>query len=118
MATTTTVSPVFAQTVEALIKAEVIALLRAGTPHLPREVLVIAPYEKGTGDGSGDALFRFVQYDDLPASTGDLVEGVTPAGQQLVSSVLNFSASQKGDYVKVSDVFAMQSPADIPVIMV
>src|SRR6476469_1193645 len=117
MAITTTASPEFAQTVTALIKAEIIANLRTGLPHLPREVMTIASYVAGTGDGSGDASFRFVSFKDIPANTADLVEGVTPAGQTLASEILNFTASQKGDYVKVSDVFAMQSPADIPSIM-
>ena len=42
MAITTTASPQFAQTVEALIKAEIVANLRTGLPHLPREVMVIS----------------------------------------------------------------------------
>jgi N4-gp56 family major capsid protein len=118
MATTTTASPQFASTVTALIKAEIVALLRNGLPHLPREIMVICPYVKGTGDGTGDALFRLVNYLDIPANTADLVEGVTPAGKELTSDILEWKASQKGDFVKVSDVFAMQSPADIPKIMV
>lgn len=118
MAVTTTATADFANTVTALIKAEIVALLRTGLPHLPREVMVLASYQQGTGDGTGDALFRFVQYKDLPANTTDLVEGVTPAGQALLSEILNFKSSQKGDYVKVSDVFSMQSPAEIPAIMV
>src|SRR6478735_6160508 len=118
MAITTSASPQFASTVEALIKAEIIANLRTGLPHLPREVMVISSYVQGTGDGTGDALFRHVSYKDLAPNTTDLVEGVTPPGETLASEILEFKASQKGDYVKVSDVFAMQSPADIPSIMV
>jgi N4-gp56 family major capsid protein len=118
MAVTTTASPQFASTVTALIKAEIVALLRNGLPHMPREVMVISSYVAGTGDGTGDALFRHIQYKDIPANLADLVEGVTPGGQELQSEFLEFKASQKGDYVKVSDVFAMQSPADIPSIMV
>ena len=80
--------------------------------------MTIASYVAGTGDGSGAASFRFVAYKDLAPNTADLVEGVTPAGETLASEVLNFVAKQKGDFVKVSDVFALQSPADIPSIMV
>src|SRR5262245_21434915 len=111
MAITTSASPQFATTVEALIRAELIANLPTGLPHLPREVMVVATYAKGTGDGTGDGLFRFVAYKDLAPATADLVEGVSPAGQTLASEILQFTTSQKGDVVRVSDIFAEQSPA-------
>jgi len=116
IATTTANSGNFNKTVTALIKAAVIETLRAGLPHLPAGlgsgIVVPASYVKGTGDAAnpGKALFRFIDFEDLDPNTTPLSEGVTPDGQDLDTVYQEFTASQYGDVVRLSDVFAMQTP--------
>ena len=113
MAATTTSIANFGSTVTDLIRAEIIANLRDGLPHLPREVMVTASYVKGT-----DGTFRFVKFADLPPNTTPLVEGVTPGGQLLDVDFDQFDVDQHGDVVRSSDEFAMKSPADVIATMV
>lgn len=113
MAATTTAIGNFGSTVTDLIRAEVIANLRDGLPHLPREVTVFGTYVKGT-----DGTFRYVKFADLPANTTPLVEGVTPTGQLLDVDFDQFDVDQHGDVVRSSDEFAMKSPGDVIATMV
>ncbi len=111
MATLTTATNNFSKTVVDLISQQILDSLRAGLPHLPNEVAVLASHVKGT-----DGVFRFINYGDFPADTTSLTEGVAfPLAneQTLAIDYDEFTALQKGGVVRSSDLALIESPHDM-----
>lgn len=111
MATLTTATTNFSKTVTDLIAQQILDALRAGLPHLPAEVAVMANHIKGT-----NGVFRFIAYPDFPPDTTTLTEGVEfPSGseQTLAIQYDDFTALQKGGVVRSSDLALIQSPHDM-----
>lgn len=113
MASLTTATANFSKTVTDLISQQILEALRAGLPHLPAEVAVVANHLKGT-----NGVFRFIGYPDFPPDTTSLVEGTqfpTANEQTLAIEYDDFTALQKGGVVRSSDLALIQSPHDMVV---
>lgn len=52
---------------------------------------------------------NFARYDDLPAATTPLNEGVTPLGRNLIKREITATLQQFGDFVSISDVVDLVS---------
>jgi len=111
MPSLTTGTTNFASTVTALVVRTVLDNLRAGLPHLPAEVAVLANHVKGT-----NGVFRFVAYPDFAPDTDVLTEGIEfPQAdeQSMTIEYDEFAVSQRGGVVRSSDLALIQSPHDL-----
>ena len=106
---TSTSTTSFDKTIHELIQSALYQELRAGLEHLPRGAITPASF-KGQNSG-GNGVFRIVRVkdlDDTPASHV-LSEGVPPAGQELDLGYEEFTASQRGDFVRLTDAVRLKS---------
>jgi N4-gp56 family major capsid protein len=104
-----TTSTNFNQTVVTLVVKQLVESLRYGLPWLPRGSVKNAVLIPGT---NGTA--RFVNIKDLAdISTTNLTEGVTPEGQDLAHDYVNVTTTQKGGFVRASDLAAAESPFNV-----
>jgi N4-gp56 family major capsid protein len=106
---TSTSSANFDKTVQTIISKTLYDLLRSGLPHLPKGCVIPASFSQGTGQAP---TFRFVNVPDLDATPAAhlLTEGVPPAGQELTWGYEEFTAVQRGDFVRLSDRSIFESP--------
>lgn len=100
----------FNKTVQELLQRTLQELLRPGLANLPKGAVVPASFQ-GTHSG-GNGVFRFnsvLDLDDDPTAH-TLTEGVPPAGQTLDLGYEEFTAGQKGDFVRISDAAEFKNP--------
>lgn len=113
MAVTTTASANYNQTVVALVQKRLEELLRAPLPHLLPDNYMPAEFVPGTNN-----TMRFINIPDMsvvagtptPGTSPWLTEGVTPALEVLGFGYEEFSASQAGRGITLSDVSMKESP--------
>ena len=100
----------FDKTVQAIIERKLSEELRGSLVQLPPGAIVPASF-KGKGSG-GNGVFRFDRVEDLDAVPAShlLTEGVPPAGQTLDLGYEEFTAVQRGDFVRLSDLSDFESP--------
>lgn len=108
MATLTTATTGFSDTVVALVHQRILDNLRAGLPHLSPGSYIPAEYVKGT-----NGTHRYVAYLDPSAQTVSLTEGTPPTAQELEIATDSFTAAQKGGTFEWSDLGELQSPHDL-----
>lgn len=101
-------APGFTDTVVNLVSRSIIETLRAGLPHLPKGAVIPATQLPGH-----NGTFVYAAYPDLAPDTTSLTEGTPPAAKLLGIDSVSFSAAQKGNYVKVTDLAQMQSPHNL-----
>lgn len=108
MATLSTGTSGFSDTVVALVHQQILENLRAFLPHLTPGSYIPAEYVKGT-----NGIHRFVSYIDGSVQTISLTEGQAPTSQSLSISTGEFTAAQKGGVYEWTDLSDIQSPHDI-----
>jgi N4-gp56 family major capsid protein len=110
---TSTSTASFDKQVQTLIQKTLYDELRGGLPHLPPGSVVPASFH-GAGNG-GNGTFRFERVKDLDATPAShlLTEGVPPAGQELDFGWEEFTAVQRGDFVRLTDLTVFESPLQL-----
>jgi N4-gp56 family major capsid protein len=106
----------FNQTVVTLVNKRLEELLRAPLPHLLPDNFRQATFVKGT-----NSTMRFINIADMSVVAGTvsagtppwLTEGVAPASEDLAVGYEEFSASQAGRVIKLTDLAMMESPFDL-----
>lgn len=103
----------FSQTVVDLVVRGLVESLRHGLPWLPSGSVKNAVLIPGT---NGTA--RFVNVKDLvDIFSTNLTEGVTPDGQDLAHDFVNVTTTQKGGFVRATDLATDESPFGVPGVM-
>lgn len=116
MATTSTATTNFNQTVVALVQKRLEELLRAPLPHLLPGNFRKAEFVKGTNN-----VMRFLNIPDLSVVAGTPTPGTLPwlnegspnASEALTFGYEEFSANQAGRVIELTDVAMMESPLDL-----
>lgn len=116
MATTSTATTNFNQTVVALVNKRLEELMRAPLPHLLPGNFREANFVKGTNN-----TMRFINVPDLSVVAGTpsggtlpwLNEGAANASEALSIGYEEFSANQAGRVIELTDVAMMESPFDL-----
>lgn len=116
MATTTTAATNFNKFVNILLRKQLEELLRAPLPHVAPGVPAEFVSQNGT-----NATMRFLNIPDLSVVTGAvsagtppwLTEGVAPTSESLVFGYEEFTVSQAGRLVAITDVAQMESANDL-----
>lgn len=116
MATTSTATANFNQTVVALVQKRLEELLRAPLPHLLPGNFRKAEFVKGTNN-----VMRFLNIPDLSVVAGTPTPGTLPwlnegspnASEALTFGYEEFSANQAGRVIELTDVAMMESPLDL-----
>lgn len=120
MATITTATVNFNQTVVALVQKRLEELLRYPLVHLIPGNFRPAQFVKGTNN-----TMRFVSFADVPADAAAglatpvagtapwLTEGVAPASIDLAIQYEEFTANQAGRVIQLTDVAMLESPFDL-----
>jgi N4-gp56 family major capsid protein len=108
VATLSTATSNFSNTVVALVNRQVLENLRANVVHLTPDSFIPAEYVKGT-----NGIFRYVAYVDPSAATVSLTEGSPPTAQDLAINTSEFTAAQKGGVFELTDLATAQSPHDL-----
>ena len=106
---TSTATTSFNKTVQELISALLYDELRAGLDHLPPGAVSPATFSQGSGF---NGTFRFDRVKDLDATPAShiLSEGIPPAGQELDFGYEEYTAVQRGDFVRLTDMSMVKSP--------
>jgi N4-gp56 family major capsid protein len=95
----------FSDTVVKLVHKAIIETLRSGLVYLPRGSVVPAQQKPGY-----NGTMVHVAYPDLPVFTTDLTEGIPPTGSKLGIDKVEYTCTQKGNYVKLTDLAELESP--------
>lgn len=93
----------FAKVVTDLVKKELVETLRLGAILLQESNYIKAKNVKGTNK------FVYTTYSDLGAAD-DLAEGVPPLSVAMAFDTMDFTGSQKGKIVAISDLAEMYNP--------
>jgi N4-gp56 family major capsid protein len=101
----------FAKSVTDLVVKELVESLSEGLPWTPPGSIRSAHLIPGT-----NGIARFMTVTDLDTSTlanFDLAEGITPDGQDLEHDYVDVQTSQKGGFVRLTDLAEAESPFGI-----
>jgi len=97
----------FSKAVQESIQNTLYDELRSGLPHLPPGVVLPATFQAD----KRNPVLRFNRVADLDATPANHIistEGVPPSGQELALGYEEFSVTQYGDFVRLSDIATFQ----------